>query len=165
MNIFVLDRDPIAAARQQCDKHVVKMVLETAQLLSVAHRLGPHADDPLVEGLYKVTHQNHPCALWARETNANYVWLEIHLHGLLEEYTRRYKKVHKVEREILPLLVRLPNPAPTGLLTPFPQAMPDEYRDEDAVVAYRRYYVAEKAAIASWRTGSIPGWFQRGVAV
>ena len=65
MNIFVLDNDPFKAAEYQCDKHVVKMVLETAQLLCSAHETAP----------YKRTHYNHPCAIWTRSSLSNYMWL------------------------------------------------------------------------------------------
>jgi hypothetical protein len=37
MNIFVLDKDPHAAAHYHCDKHVVKMILEAGQMLCAAH--------------------------------------------------------------------------------------------------------------------------------
>lgn len=161
MNIFVLDEDPIVAARYQCDKHVVKMMLETAQLLSTAQReLDP--DSPLIEHVYKPTHKNHPCAVWVRESSANYGWTIEHLQGLLFEYRQRYKKTSKIEREILPVLLEMRNPSPKKPLTPFAQAMPDEYKRQDAVEAYRLYYRAEKAAFARWERSVQPDWWIEG---
>ena len=113
MNIFVLHRDPQEAARLHCDKHVVKMIVETAQLLSSAvHAFGEaHADRSAPQGwsrilphpqehllpdqrgplpIYSATHSNHPCAVWVREASGNYVWTVRLLVGLLEEYQRRY---------------------------------------------------------------------------
>jgi hypothetical protein len=90
MNIFYLDRDPIEAARLQCDRHVVKMILETAQLLSTAHN---ELDGGQIA--YKSTHKNHPSAVWARASAENYYWLQRHLGALGHEYFRRYGRVHK----------------------------------------------------------------------
>ena len=87
LNIFVLHKNPQLAAQYQCDKHVVKMILETAQLLC----------SPYVPGVapYRRTHYNHPCAKWTRESQSNYFWLGIHGLALADEYTYRYGKIHK----------------------------------------------------------------------
>ena len=96
MNIFRLDNDPFVAAYNQCNKHVVKMCLETAQLLSTAHRVldGEDANPDL----YKATHKNHPSAVWARENSSNYLWLMQHFDALLLEYAFRYYKRHASSR-------------------------------------------------------------------
>jgi hypothetical protein len=99
MNIFVLDNDTRLAALYHCDKHVVKMILETAQLLCTAHRELDGDERAARLSFYRATHKNHPCAKWARETRANYLWLYDLLKWLLHEYTFRYSKVHKVERD------------------------------------------------------------------
>lgn len=148
MNIFVLDNDPFKAAEYQCDKHVVKMVLETAQLLCSAHETAP----------YKRTHYNHPCAIWTRSSLSNYMWLCEHGLGLAREYTFRYNKVHKSTEVIEWARLNMPNILNLGLL-PFAQAMPDKYKHEDAVVAYRNYYIHEKARLATWKYGACPAWF------
>ena len=155
MNIFVLDRDPRQAARYLCDKHVVKMILESAQLLSTAHRI---VDSPLSDRVYKKTHQNHPCAIWARESSENYTWLWNHLDEMCLEYTNRYSKVHKV---VWSGLLETLSFCPTvcGSLTPFAQAMPDEFRRaSDPVGAYRSYYLVKKHDIARWRKNP-PEWW------
>jgi hypothetical protein len=151
MNIFILDTDPTLAAQYACDKHVVKMVLETAQLLStVAHVNG-------IEAQYKPTHKNHPCTLWAGKSKSNAEWLIAHGVALGKEYTRRYGKVHKSSLVIADLAA-LPSALPDLGLTPFAQAMPDIYRNADPVVAYRKYYKTAKADIATWKTAT-PNWW------
>lgn len=148
MNIFVLDNDPFKAAEYQCDKHVVKMVLETAQLLCSAHETAP----------YKRTHYNHPCAIWTRSSLANYMWLCEHGLGLAREYAFRYNKVHKSTEVIEWARLNMPNILNLGLL-PFAQAMPDKYKNPDAVTAYRNYYMNEKARLATWKYSNAPAWY------
>lgn len=155
MNIFVLDPDPHQAARMQCDKHVVKMVLESAQLLaSAAHAHG------VSQPPYAPTHPHHPCTKWAAASRENYLWLLDHFEGLLEEYTRRYGKVHLCERKGMREWFRAHADAlPSRGLTPFAQAMPQEYRHPDAVTAYRAYYRGAKSSFARWKSGAIPPWY------
>lgn len=150
MNIFVLDEDPNQAARFACDKHVVKMILESAQLLCAAF---PEGDAP-----YKKTHVNHPCSIWTRANNSNYEWLVQHAYALCAEYTKRYGKVHKSQSVIEWCDINRPN-LPEEPITPFPQAMPDQYKSSNPIQAYRAYYIGEKAAFATWKT-NIPDWFQ-----
>jgi hypothetical protein len=154
MNIFVLDNEPILAAQYQCDKHVVKMVLESAQLLStVQNKYG-------ISTKYKPTHHNHPCTIWAGQSASNYFWLWSHAVALCEEYTFRYGKIHACEELIRGPLADMPPGILEQGLTPFAQAMPDKYRDEDPVVAYRDYYICEKASIATWnKNRSKPYWW------
>lgn len=150
MNIFVLDRDPKIAAQQQCDKHVVKMVLESAQMLCTAVNLtGGTAK-------YKATHKNHPCSVWTRQTRANFDWLKEHALALCEEYTRRYGKRHKSQDVIESVSNET---IPDGTLQPFALAMPEHYRTEDPVESYREYYRCEKEEIAKWKMGNVPNWF------
>lgn len=92
MNIFATDPDPVLAARALDDKRVVKMALETAQLLSVACRFTyPLANDHL----YKISHYNHPCAVWARADLHNFLWLYDHGVALCNEYQFRYERRHR----------------------------------------------------------------------
>ena len=142
MNIFVLSRCPQLAARLHCDKHVVKMILETAQLLYCAHHVVGTRELP--EGAYKKTHANHPCALWVRESRANYRWLAELGIWLCKEYSYRYgDKIHKTTRHLVWLLAH-PPVLPDVPQTPFRQAMPDEYKCADAVQAYQAYYRENK---------------------
>lgn|SRR5574337_713421 len=150
MNIFVLDKDPRIAARYHCDKHVVKMILESAQLLCSVY--------PPNAAPYRRTHYNHPCAVWARQSSQNFHWLLNLACALLDEYTVRYGKVHKTSEVIDWILHHDPNLPLTGL-TEFPQCMPDQYKvTGDPVLAYRKYYMGEKANFATWKT-SKPSWW------
>lgn len=153
MNIFILNLDPQLAAQNQCDKHVVKMTLESAQLLCSPFELGAAP--------YKRTHYNHPCSIWIRESQQNYMWLVVHGKALAEECTLRYAKVHKSKQviewcEVNVGGLNLPNRG----LTPFAQAMPDIYKNADPVIAYRTYYIQEKQRIAQWKNGrEKPEWY------
>lgn len=136
MNIFYLDHDPAEAARMQCDRHVVKMILETAQLLSTAHH-ELDGESPA----YKPTHKNHPSAVWVRSSAYAYAWTWRHLNALGKEYSRRYSKGHKTIREHLSKLQVLPANIDTSMTpTEPPQCMPDEYKRDDTVLAYQLYY-------------------------
>lgn len=154
MNRFVLDTDPAVAAVYHCDKHVVKMILEEAQMLCAVQRRYGSED----ERLYRATHAKHPCTLWAGETVANYQWAYSLLVALCKEYTHRYKKQHATER-LLDILSTPPDGLPEGPLIPFAQAMPEEYKRDDPVEAYRAYYLGEKAGFAKWTARDIPEWF------
>jgi hypothetical protein len=158
MNIFVLDPNPKLAAEYHCDKHVVKMILETAQLLSTAHHTLDGDNAPA--GIYKRTHANHPCATWARETTTNYAWLLNLGFALLNEYTKRYGKEHKTSG-VLKELRTQPRNITIAPMTPFAQAMPPQYKHKDAVRAYRTYYFIDKAPIATWKHGA-PTWWPKG---
>lgn len=153
MNIFVLSKDPEKAATMQCDKHVVKMVLETAQLLCSPFEPG--------KAPYKRSHYNHPSSVWARETEENYKWLIDHGLALCAEYTRRYGRVHKSKDIILWCKknykkLKLPKKGQT----PFAQVMPDKYKNKNPVSAYRKYYQEEKKKIATWSNVKPPSWWR-----
>ena len=159
MNIFFLDRSATLAAQYHCDKHVVAMVRETAQILSTAHRvLDPDQCD---ENFYRKTHVNHPSSAWARGSMSQYVWTWKLLVNLCKEYTARYNKVHAVEKKgMLTTLARVPKPlleADDSWVDP-PQCMPDRLKGSFAVLAYRRYYVEEKIRFAKWKNGP-PHWW------
>jgi len=156
MNIFILDENPDVAAKLHNDRHVVKMIVETAQLLSTAHHV---AESPIAPLLYRKTHTNHPCAKWVRESKANYEWAYRLFVELCHEYTHRYGKTHKTFAEKAIALGNVPELPNVGL-TPFPQCMPDECKVEgDAVSAYRKYYQVAKAHIATWKNRETPKWF------
>ena len=175
MNIFVLDHDPKTAAQMHCDKHVVKMILESAQLLATAHRM---IDGELYEGrtktgrkvkrwelhderevyLYQATHINHPCTVWARESEENYKWLLSLFKELCKEYTHRYGKIHSCEK-FMRLLEIIPENMKKVERTEFPQAMPDDCKDNDSIRAYRNYYIMYKKDFAKWKNRDVPSWF------
>ena len=144
MNIFFLSRSPKEAAELHCDKHVVKMILESVQLLYSAHWvLNP---ETIPEGAYKKTHVNHPCAIWIRESLTNYLWLCSLAWWLCKEYQFRYglHKVHKSESHVLWLLQHPPTDIPHVEFTVPPQAMPDQYKQSDPIDGYKLYYIEDK---------------------
>jgi hypothetical protein len=160
MNLFILDRHPDIAAQYHCDKHVVKMILETAQMLCTAHHVLDGAG-ALGKGLYKSTHRNHPCTVWVRQNRANYDWAYRLFVGLAYEYEHRYGKQHLTYQKLFCVLGTPPEALPEGEQTPFAQAMPDIYRDPDTVKAYRKYYVGEKSAILNWTRRPVPNWAKK----
>jgi hypothetical protein len=159
MNIFALDNDADMAARMHCDKHVVKMVLETAQILSTVHHL---YGSSVVGRVYKPTHKNHPSVKWAAECKGNYRWLYGLFMHLAREYTHRYNKEHKSWALLNNVFTESPDSMPGGLYdtTPFALAMPDVYKfvSSDPVECYRAYYMHEKADMLTYTNRRRPEW-------
>ena len=182
MNIFFLSNDPVKAAQMECDKHVVKMILESAQMLCTAHRVldgtitrGPsksglttvkqyqHPDPVFDQLLYKAVHVNHPSAVWTRENSANYNWHYRHFAALCEEYTFRYEKVHKTDYQLRGLLSNLPANIPyADKPTKAPLAMFDECKiSDDTVECYRNYYMTKQDKFnVRWTKRHAPEWFR-----
>jgi hypothetical protein len=183
VNIFYLHHDPKICAEMHNDKHCIKMILEYAQLLSTAHRV---LDGTIERGtsksgrqktiyrlsdnrdniLYSATHIHHPSAVWVRKSVGNYMWLSDLLVELCKEYTYRYGKVHKCERDGLVQMLHdmVPdNIALTGFTEPTP-AMPDDVKIVgDSLASYRNYYINNKQHLASWKgkinSRPVPEWF------
>ena len=155
MNIFFLHFNPRKAAEYHCDKHVVKMILETAQLLYTAHWVEARMDLP--QNAYKKTHMNHPCAIWVRESLDNYIWLCQLGMELCAEYTFRYKKVHKTEPHIIWLTNHKPAIPDVGV-TEIRLAMPLECKVPNPVKAYQKYYREYKLKIARYTNRLMPEW-------
>ena len=183
MNIFYLDKNPQQCAQMHVDKHCVKMILEYSQLLSTAHRVldgrettvksktGRNVkrwvlNDDREQMLYSATHNNHPSAVWCRQSSANYMWLAELLEECCKEYSYRYGKIHKVESSGLMQILK--NVFPVNITDkPFTEptpAMPEECKvPGDALQSYRNYYVMNKSHLWSWK-GKInkrtePNWF------
>lgn len=159
MNIFYLHHSAPLAARMHCDIHVVKMILETAQMLCTVHHL--HGNGEAVP--YKPTHQHHPSVKWAADSKAQYDWLQQLGVFLCNEYALRYNaRRHKCEQYIKGVL-SAPPPAllaqkKFGWCEP-PQAMPDDCKVAgDAVTAYRNYYKKYKSSFAKWKLGAVPAF-------
>lgn len=147
MNIFILDNNPATAARYHADKHVPKMVLESAQMLST-----------VLKGPYKPTHANHPCTKWVAASRQNAEWLWLLADHLNIEYKERFghSKNHKSWDAIEPIWREI-RTLPDAGLTPFAQAMPDEYKQQSAVDAYRAYYRSKP--FVAWTRGPAPSWW------
>ncbi len=145
MNIFYLHEDPDKAAQYQYNKHVVKMILESAQLLCTAHHLLCPEESDLIP--YKATHKNHPSAVWVRQSASNYAWLYFHMLALGKEYTKRYGKKHLTITKCEDILSTTPGGIfNTGFTEP-PQCMPDEYKADSAIRGYWNYYLGEKHTV------------------
>lgn len=175
MNIFYIDVSPTQCAQWMVDKHVVKMILETCQLLSTAHRVidGVSTKGKSKTGrnvtryvlpdyrediLYQATHINHPSSVWCRETSANYEWLHVHLGALLKEYTYRYGKTHSCHNLYEVLTVR-PLNIPIGMFSQPTPAMDTSFIiSNDSVENYRNYYKQGKVHLHSWTKRDKPIW-------
>lgn len=186
MNIFVLDSSPVLAAQYQCDKHVVKMIVESAQMLSTAHRLLDGSvqhttkqtasgkvrrskvwklPDPNLEfRLYAVAHPGHPCTLWTCESMANYIWHYEHFCALCDEYTFRYGKQHATDIKLRFWLDGAPANIPDVDMTPFRLAMksnPECMNEADPVGSYRKFYQTKQGRFKmAWTNRQKPDWFQ-----
>ena len=151
MNIFYLHECPDKAARLQYNKHVVKMILESAQMLCTAHHC--YGDKYQVENVpYKQAHLNHPSTVWTRRSKSTYMWLYNHMMALGDEYTKRYGKTHLSITKCKDFLAIPPRHIQGDDWCQPPQAMPDEYKDECSIQAYWNYYIGEKHVVANLKT-------------
>lgn len=162
MNIFVLSKNPVQAAEFMCDKHIPKMVVETAQMLACAlyaNGVQEHEMPYTSSGThYKGGYKNHPCSKWAGKSISNYAWLACHGIELCRQFIIRYKKVHACTDAIVQMS-NMADRIQDGDYTPFHLGMPEQYHDDDAVKAYRDYYMNEKT-FAEWKKGvPKPRWF------
>lgn len=175
MNIFYLDKDPNQAARWMVDRHVVKMILESAQLLSTAHRvldgrkvtiISPRRTktwelaDSRNNLIYKATHVNHPSAIWVRKSAENYMWLFKHFKALIREYNYRYGKNHACTK-LISALQSLPRNIPEHSFTQPPPAMDRLFVvSNDSVINYRNYYKFGKVHLHEWTRRKPPHWIK-----
>ena len=177
MNMFYLSHSPRECAEWSVNSHCIKMILESAQLLSTAHRLldGVQYTDKSKTGrnvkrwrlddwrenkLYSATHMNHPCAVWCRETSTNYLWLHSLMKSYCTEYTYRYEKTHAIEKSgLLSDLEILPNNIKIAGFTTPPSAMDTKYIiSEDPIINYRNYYKNGKMHLHKWNKRELPYW-------
>jgi hypothetical protein len=156
MNIFILDNDIETCAKYHCDKHVVKMIVEYTQLLSTTCRLNG------IDYGYKACYVNHPCRKWVGECFANFAYLYSLAIALCNEYTFRYGKIHKTEEVIKNIpLKQIQDILPYISVLPPPQCMPDDCKiKNDAVSAYRKYYLTNKKDLLSYTKRKIPHWIK-----
>ena len=189
MNIFVLDDDPVIAAQSQCDKHVVKMIVESAQMLSTVHRMvdGTMERRPSKSGsmiqyfkldddretiLYKACHFNHPSTIWTRENCQNYKWHYQHFIALCDEYTYRYGKVHMTDTKLRSILRNAPHDIKhTESMSPYKLAMGSNpecvvvgLSGTDAVQSYRNFYETKQEKFnMCWTKRKQPEWFNASI--
>tara|TARA_B110000902_G_scaffold255406_1_gene320718 strand:+ start:177 stop:734 length:558 start_codon:yes stop_codon:yes gene_type:complete len=182
MNIFLLNENPLLCAEQHCDKHVVKMVIEYAQLMSTAHRVldgdlygdktkngraikrWRHSNNNMESTLYKASHVNHPDGIWVRSSSANYNYLYDLWLKLSKEYTHRYGRTHLTQEKLEHLLKYAPKNIPFASeadVKGLPLAMPDDVKGESVVNSYRRYYNKYKIDFAKYTNREEPTWLIR----
>lgn len=185
MNIFYLHNDPELCAQMHNDKHVVKMILEYAQLLSTAHRVIDGVEEQALSKagrkqkvwrlpderehhVYKASHINHPSAKWTRYYEGHYSWLFTMWRELMKEYTYRYGKHHVSER-LIDHLAKIPNNIPKVKPWSAPwRAMPDEFKalrsvPDYTIESYRAYYLGAKVKMSRWTNRPMPVWFADGI--
>ena len=157
MNIFILDEDIERCAQYHCDQHVGKMILESTQILCTAlNKMG-------METPYRSTHVSHPSVLWVEQSRDNFRWLVRLAYALNREFCWRYKRTSD-HASVAVLKTIEDREFENRGLTPFAQAMPEQYRiPGDAVTAYRNFYRGEKARFATWKRREVPAWFASGL--
>lgn len=156
MNIFLLDDDIERCAQYHCDQHVGKMILESVQILCTALNLRD------IKTPYRSTHRHHPCVKWAGESYDNFIWLTELSKALNREFCWRYEREQShASMQVLACIEK--HQFESKGLTPFAQAMPEQYKVAgDPVTAYRAFYCAEKSSFARWKKRAIPPWFAAG---
>jgi hypothetical protein len=181
MNIFFTDENPIIAAQNQCDRHIVKMVVEMAQMLSTAHRIidgkseviiknnrkkkvWTHSNPEFDKVLYGATHYNHPSSVWVRASHQNYYWAYEHFIAMCEEYTFRYGKIHKCEKILKHFLKDSPSGIHNVVIMAFVKCMgasPESLLIDNPVEAYRHFYQTKQASFKMvWTKRPAPSWFK-----
>lgn len=173
MNIFVLDDDPIYAAQMMCDKHIPKMIVESAQMMASALRKHGASDELMPVNAngrpYKGGYQHHPCTVWTSININNYMWLYTHAYELCMEYRLRFSREHACESKIMKMVSDAAlELLPMGVRTPFARAFNKERYPHlydtaryTTVDAYRTYYLQDKRRFASWKKGRpAPQWWE-----
>ena len=181
MNIFYLHEDVKQCAKMHVDKHVVKMIVEYAQLLSTAHRMLDGIEytglskngrkvkrykfdnDYYDKTFYQAVHYHHPSAVWARESRMNYRWLYDLFVALCDEYTHRYGKRHSTDTKLRVILAMAPKnisdkpfTQPTPAMSHFPHCIVKN----DSLASYRNYYREAKSGFAVWTKRDVPEWYK-----
>lgn len=178
MNIFFLSECPVKAAKMQCSKHIVKMALESAQMLSSTHRIldgvktsrlsksgnstVKHWTHPTWDHvLYKASHVGHPCTQWTMATKKNYEWHFLHWKAISNEYSHRYGKIHASWSKLKDVLSLAPENIADGKMTSPALAMPEEFKMECPVESYRNYYFSKSENFKmEWHNSETPKWFK-----
>tara|TARA_B100001057_G_scaffold499484_1_gene610329 strand:+ start:99 stop:641 length:543 start_codon:yes stop_codon:yes gene_type:complete len=174
MNLFYLHEEPEVSAKLHCDKHVVKMIIEYAQMLSTAHRMldgeqytdsssgrkiqrWEHSNSNMDKMLYKASHINHPSTRWVRENAIQYQYAYDMFTALCDEYTYRYKRVHLTDKKLRVILDEIPRNCPIGEWSEPPQCMPEDVKvPGDSISAYHKYYRNYKRSFSVWTERPIP---------
>jgi hypothetical protein len=158
MNIFAIEGneetgeiDWEKSAQSQDNLRVVKMILESCQIMSTV------INEQGLKAPYRSFNPKHPSCLWAAESLSNYMNLAIHCQAMIDEYQHRFGKTHKCEA-VLHTLVEMCDPDlfPAMEPTPLRLAMPDEFRSNNPVVSYRKFYASKPRL--RYSMDKIPSW-------
>jgi len=182
MNIFALSPVPEIAAKWHCDKHVVKMIVESGQMLSTAHRMLDGTEtrrrsasgktmskywqlnDKREDVLYKAVHMGHPCTVWTMQSHKNYKWHYLLFEKLCKEYTYRYNKIHATETKLLDSLKALPKNITKRAMDAWPLAMgsnPECMNSADPIDSYQKFYQTKQTRFSMvWTKRNTPHWFK-----
>lgn len=179
MNIFFLDIDPIKCAHYHCNKHIVKMITEHAQMMSMAiwyhdrkQALRLYEKGRIMNAPPEVTgkpprtdsHLMHPCTMWVRESRKHFDWLKLMSAEMAHEYYLRFGQFHNPPRHhssYVDCIAHLnSSKIPDSPWESPPQAMPEEFRGPDAAEAYKRLYGLDKIRFARWTVREMPEWFK-----
>lgn len=152
MNFFYLDKDPTICAQSMVDKHIVKMITEHCQMMSVVQVSNG------IEPLFKSTHKNHPCTIWSGTSLDNYNLLIEYTKAIAKEYTYRYGKIHASESVLYYCEAKKPIIPSIGV-TPIALCMPEIYQTSDPIESYRAFYRGKKRHIAKWKNRELPSWW------
>jgi hypothetical protein len=156
MNIFAIHIDPDIAAIEHTDKHVVKMITENVQMMSAAVRMSG------IDVGYRLTHKNHPCTIWTRESLSNWIWLKRLTIALHKEWQFRFNHPSDHHHKAYDMMLTLPNPNIKDIgLTPFALAIPEKFKKPDPVESYRHFYAVDKRHLHKWTGRSNPNWINQ----
>ena len=154
MNIFATYDCPKKSANFMDKKRCIKMILESAQMLSTALRFYNCND----HRLYKTSHLNHPTSIWCRENQSNFMWLINHMQFLCQRYSTLTGKIH-ASMKLIPVFFELIDYIPEGKRTPFINCASNKSKNicfkhvKDTHLAYR-LYLRER-----WKTDKLkPRW-------
>lgn len=151
MNLFILDKNLVKAASMLCDKHVIKILIESCQMLYTAHHV--FKTKKIIP--YRKAYVNYPVTKWVRESLSNYNWTCLYALTLAREYSLRYNKLHKSYKVVCWCILNQPDIKDIGLM-PFALAMPEKYKKHNSIKAYRDYYLNEKKSLLAYRNNKIP---------
>lgn len=168
MNIFVLDKHCEKAAEYMFDRHVIKMILESSQMLANAYTHEQLENAPKTQKgtVRKYSYYNHPCSVWVRQSGTNFRWLLSHAQHLVKEAVYRGFNLHSCHEFLDWCYSNEPeNIESLYGLTEFALAMPDQYKSNDPIESYRQYYINEKQYdnrgrwMMKYTNREYPDWF------
>lgn len=163
VNFFYLDKNPSKCAKYYCDKHVLKIPIEIAQILSkIHHVLKTKIDYEKIYANSKVVKESLGPYVWSLMSLDNYIWTcDLGLE-LINEYKFRFGKTsHKTELILFYLKENLP---PIKNLGTTPFIMTNKYDmfqyiSSNTITNARYNYAEMKCSNDKWTKRTKPKWF------